>query len=119
MGGKVAFLAQQAGLEVIDVRINDRVLHAFPPYTSPAQQAARAEARACVATYADAQWRAWVASAMTAGGGALSDVDKFLSLLPNRQRDALSAERGADYSFIWLLNPVLLVTIAREPLAGG
>jgi SAM-dependent methyltransferase len=119
MGGKVAFLAQQAGLEVIDVRINDRVLHAFPPYASAAQQAARAEARACVATYADAQWRAWVASAMTAGGGTLSDVDKFLSLLPNRQRDALSAERGADYSFIWLLNPVLLVTIARKPLAGG
>ena len=27
-----ALLATQAGLEVYDVRLNDRAMHAFPPY---------------------------------------------------------------------------------------
>ena len=59
------------------------------------------------------QWRVWVANAMTAGGGAPSDVDTFLSLLPNRRRNILSCD-AEDYAFIWLINPVLLVTIAPE-----
>jgi hypothetical protein len=114
IGGKVPFLARQAGLTVLDVRINDHVPHAFPPSSTESQRGARGEARAVVDTYADAQWRAWVGNAMTAGGGAQTDVENFLSLLPERQRNRLSFEKD-DYAFIWLINPVLLVTIAQKP----
>ena len=96
------------------MRINDHVPHAFPPSATETQRGARAEARAVVDTYADAQWRAWVGNAMAAGGGAQSDVDKFLSFLPDRQRTRLSCEAD-DYAFVWLINPVLLVTIAQKP----
>ena len=114
IGGKVPFLARQAGLTILDVRINDHVPHAFPSSSTETQRGARAEARAVVDTYADAQWRAWVGNAISAGGGAQSDADKFLSLLPPRQWNRLSSEAD-DYAFIWLINPVLLVTIAQKP----
>jgi SAM-dependent methyltransferase len=113
IGGKVPFLARRAGLTVIDVRISDHVPHAFPPSPTDAQHAARAEARACVETYADVQWREWVTNAMTAGGGTSADVDRFLSLLLDRQRNSLSCE-AENYAFLWLINPVLLLTIAQK-----
>jgi hypothetical protein len=51
---------------------------------------------------------------MSAGGGAQSNLDEFLSLLADRQRSRLACEAD-DYAFIWLINPVLLITIAQKP----
>jgi SAM-dependent methyltransferase len=111
-GGQVPFLAVEAGMEIVDVRINDRVPHAFPPYDKPMQRAARAQAQGTVATFADTQWRAWLTNVMISGGGSAADADGFLSMLPERQRASLASR--ADYSFLWLMNPVLLLTIAQK-----
>jgi ubiquinone/menaquinone biosynthesis C-methylase UbiE len=39
VGVRIPVLATAAGLDVFDVRLNDRVLHVIPPYTHPKQQA--------------------------------------------------------------------------------
>lgn len=38
IGMRVALLATETGLEVFDLRMNDRVLHVIPPYTQPNQE---------------------------------------------------------------------------------
>jgi hypothetical protein len=112
----VPFLAAAAGLEVADVRINDRVAHAFPPYRKPAERAALAEAQAWCVLFEDPGYRAWLSGAMLAGGGSEADVDGFLGLLSSRCREGFTQGEAGDYAFVWLINPVLLVTIARKPL---
>jgi SAM-dependent methyltransferase len=112
VGARVPFMAMEAGLEIIDCRINDRLAHGFIPYRRPSEQASLAEARSWVALFEDSGYRAWVETSMLAGGGTTEDVDEFLRLLPARSRDGF---RSGDYSFVWLLNPVLTVTVARKP----
>ena len=115
VGVRVPFIAMEAGLEVVDCRINDRLAHAFVPYRKLSEQASLAEARAWATLFEDGGYRSWVETSMLAGGGTTKDVDEFLRLLPARSRDGF---RNADYSFVWLLNPVLTVTVARKPAAA-
>ena len=114
VGARVPFIAVEAGLEVVDCRINDRLAHGFIPYRKASERAALAEARAWVALFEDAGYRSWVETSMLAAGGTTEDVDEFLRLLPARSRAGF---RSGDYSFVWVLNPVLTVTVARKPMA--
>lgn len=115
IGGRVPFLAIDAGLEIVDVRINDRVLHAFPPYQKPMQRAARREAQNWANLIQDPTYRAWLTGALTAGGGSEGDMDDFLNLLLlARQRQAIMSAGEGGYSFVWLTNPVLFITFARK-----
>ena len=113
VGSKVPFLAMEAGLEVVDCRINDRIAHAFPPYRHQSDEASLAEARSWVNLFEDSGYRSWVESSMSAAGGTTQDVDAFLRLLSDDARHHL---RDGDYSFLWLINPVLIVTVARKPM---
>jgi SAM-dependent methyltransferase len=115
VGGRVPFLARKAGLSVVDVRINDRVPHAFPPYNKPSEEAALTELQSFEAVFKDAGYRAWLTGAMTAGGGTESDVDAFLKFFPSHSQEVFN--RKGDFAFVWLLNPVLLVTVARKDSA--
>jgi len=112
VGAKVPFIARDAGLEVVDCRINDRVAHGFPPYRTASEQASLAEGRSWVGLFEDSGYRAWVEGSMKAAGGTTHDVEGFLGLLPERARQGF---RAGDYPFVWLINPVLIVTIARKP----
>ena len=116
VGGRVPFLAVDAGLEVVDCRINDRVPHAFPPYRRASDQASLAELRSWAALLEDSAYRAWLESAVLAGGGTVKDVTDMLGLFSDHVRRGVSR---SDYAFVWLINPVLLVTVARKPAAVG
>lgn len=116
VGGKVPFMALQAGLQIKDIRINDRVAHAFPPYSKPSEQAALTEAASWAALFQDPSYRSWLSNNMLAGGGLEEDVDRFLELIVTpKQREAFAKGAEANYAFLWLINPVLLFTIARKP----
>ena len=115
VGTRVAFIAREAGLHPVDVRINDRVAHAFAPCRSAAQRAAASEGRTWVTLFEDASYRAWVEKSMSAAGGTTEDADAFLELLTRESREAL---RAGNHSFVWLINPVLVVTVARKPVPG-
>jgi len=113
LGGRVPFLAVDAGLSIVDVRINDRVAHAFPPYNKPGDKIAIAELQSWETVIRDPGYIAWLRGAITAGGGTNSDVDILLDLLPKHEPEIFSPE--SNFAFVWLVNPVLLVTIARKP----
>jgi SAM-dependent methyltransferase len=112
VGSRVPFLAIAAGLDVLDCRINDRVAHGFVPYRKPSEDASLAEARSWVGLFEDPAYRDWVESSMRAAGGTSDDVDEFLGQLSTRSRNGF---RSGNYSFVWLLNPVLIVTVASKP----
>ncbi len=112
LGGRVPFLALDAGLSIVDVRINDRVSHAFPPYSKPSDRMALAELKDWEGLMRDPGYRAWLKGAMVAGGGTEADVDVFLNLLPRHAPEVFTGQ--ANFAFVWLINPVLLVTIARK-----
>lgn len=115
-GGKVPFMALQAGLQIKDIRINDRVAHAFPPYSKPNEQAALTEALSWTGVFQDPSYRSWLSANLVAAGGSESDVDRFLELVVTPgQREAFAKGAEANYAFLWLINPVLLVVIAKKP----
>lgn len=113
LGGRVPFLAVDAGLNITDIRINDRVAHAFPPYNKAADNMALAELQAWENVIQDPGYRDWLTGALIAGGGTEADVDILLELLPKHGPEIFSPE--SNFAFVWLINPVLLVTIARKP----
>ena len=112
MGGRVPFLAVKAGLSIVDVRINDRVPYAFPPYRKPSEQMALTELQGWETLVKDSAYRSWLIGIMAAAGGTESDVDKLLKLLPSHNPEVFG--RHSEFAFVWLLNPVLLITIARK-----
>lgn len=112
MGGRVPFLAVKAGLNIVDIRINDRVPHAFPPYRKPSEEMALTELQGWETLVKDPAYRSWLIGMMAAVGGTESDVDKLLELLPSHSADVF--DKHSKFAFIWLLNPVLLITIARK-----
>lgn len=114
-GSRAPFLALDAGLQVVDVRINDRVIHAFPPYLKRGQHAAFAEAQTFLAVFKDEGYGAWVSGAMAAGGGSESDAKRAISLFAERLRAVTERGEVNNAAFLWLFNPVLLVTVAQKP----
>lgn len=116
IGARVPFLVRDAGLELVDCRINDRIAHSFGSPGNAAQQASEREARSWVTLFEDAGYRAWVESSMRAAGGTTEDVDRFLQLFTEQSRNAL---RAGNHSFVWLINPVLIVTVARRAAVRG
>ena len=112
IGGRIPFLARSAGLAIVDIRINDRVPHAFPPYKKPSEQNSLAEMKSWETLFKDAGYRAWLMGAMIAGGGTESDVEGFFKLFTFHPAEAF--HEPSNLGFVWLINPVLLVTIARK-----
>ncbi len=112
LGGRVPFLAVDAKLSILTVRINDRVAYAFPPYNKPTEQLALTELQAWETLIRDPGYRTWLLSSMAAGGGTEADVDSLLNLLPKHGPEIFA--EGTNFAFVWLINPVLLITIARK-----
>jgi hypothetical protein len=52
---------------------------------------------------------------MTAGGGSESDVDAFLQFFPSHPLETFHEQ--SNFAFLWLLNPILLVTVAQKDSA--
>jgi hypothetical protein len=115
IGGRVPFLALDAGLEIVDVRINDRVSHAFPPYQQPMQRAALREVQTWATMFQDPGYRAWIAGCILAGGGVEADYDQIINLLLlARQSQTIQSSSHTGYPFVWFLNPVLMITFAKK-----
>ncbi|GAA4400893.1 hypothetical protein GCM10023187_14520 [Nibrella viscosa] len=113
LGGRVPFLAYKAGFRIADVRINDHVTHAFPPYNRMADRMALEELQGWEAMAKEPSYRAFLIEAMEAGGGTEADVEALLKLFPSHTPEVLAGQ--TDFAFLWLINPVLLVTIAHKP----
>ena len=72
-GIQTPVLATAAGLDVFDVRLNDRVLHVIPPYAHPKQQAYVELLKAFHSEEADEKARTRTVEAIRAAGGTEDD----------------------------------------------
>ncbi len=118
IGVQVPWLAQAAGLRVLDIRLNDRVWHALPPYRKVSEQVALEGTRDWVAQdETEPEMRAWAAANIEAGGGTAADVDRYFALMEGPHRAAIRAALAAD-EYAYLIGPVLYLTFADKPAAG-
>ncbi len=69
LGVRVPLLATQAGLDVFDVRLNDRAMHVFPPYRYEKQRNYLELAKAANAPDTDDRWLRLTIERIVAGGG--------------------------------------------------
>lgn len=99
---RIPFLARDAGLEVIDVRLNDRVMHALPPYKTSGERADLAQARAFNSQPADSQFRAELTTWLHAGGATTTDIERFFELWdnPRIKHDILQAIDDGHYAVV-------------------
>lgn len=74
VGVRVPLLATQAGLEVYDVRLNDRAMHVFPPYRHEKQRNYLELSRTANAPDADGKWLKLTTETILAGGGTEEDA---------------------------------------------
>jgi SAM-dependent methyltransferase len=116
IGLRVPFLAESAGLELVDVRLRDRVLHAVPPYRSPGARATLALASNLSARPWDEAARRAVTENILAGGGAPADADRALALWDDPAvRDAVR-QALASGAYGTVEGSLFYVTVARKPV---
>lgn len=73
VGVRVPLLATQAGLDVYDVRINDRAMHVFPPYRHEKQRNYLELVKIGNAPDTDGKWLKLTIETIIAGGGTEED----------------------------------------------
>lgn len=73
LGVRVPLIAAQAGLDVYDVRLNDRAMHVFPPYHHEKQKNYLELAKTANAPDTDGKWLRLTIETVIAGGGTEED----------------------------------------------
>ena len=83
VGVRVPLLATQAGLDVYDVRLNDRAMHVFPPYRHEKQRNYLELVKTANAAETDEKWVRLTIETVTAGGGTEEDGRWFHHAIDN------------------------------------
>jgi ubiquinone/menaquinone biosynthesis C-methylase UbiE len=73
VGVRIPLLATQAGMDVYDVRLNDRVMHVFPPYRHEKQKNYLELTKTANAPDTDDRWLRLTIEMVIAGGGTEED----------------------------------------------
>jgi LmbE family N-acetylglucosaminyl deacetylase/ubiquinone/menaquinone biosynthesis C-methylase UbiE len=106
VGMRIAAMAQDAGLEIVDIRLNDRAIYAIPPYRRAHEQMTIENLR---------EWNAdeeldpttfnRLSQCIRAGGGTQYDVDQYIQITENagdrRNIRAAIAENRLYYMSQW------------------
>jgi SAM-dependent methyltransferase len=115
-GVTAPMLAVEAGLEVIDVRLNDRVSWAVPPYDDDRQRVTLDEGLEWAKSPdSDDDFRTWARENIEAAGKTSADAERYMQVLDSpaakgRWRAAIEAR-----CFSYVGSNAMLLTIARKP----
>ena len=114
LGVRVAFMLQDLGLKLLEVRKNDRAWHAFPPYHKENE-------RLTLATMCDFAeplgegMKRWIAENIRAGGGSEADVARHFALTDDPELKARIRERIEAGTYRTLSSYTFYLTVARKP----
>ncbi|MCC6187710.1 MAG: hypothetical protein IT318_01650 [Anaerolineales bacterium] len=111
VGVRVPLLATEAGLDVYDVRLNDRAMHVFPPYRHAKQRQHLELATIAHAINADDKWLQRTIEAVVAGGGTEAEAHWYHAA--NDSAGILPAIE--DGRFAATSSFALYLTFARKP----
>lgn len=110
LGVRVPLMATQAGLNVYDVRLNDRAMHALPPYRHEKQRNYLELARVANAPDPDDKWLKLTIETIIAGGGTEEDGRWYHAAI-----DSASIRRAIeDGTFTATSSFALYLTFARK-----
>ena len=111
IGVRVPLLATQAGLDVYDVRLNDRAMHGFPPYRHEKQRNYLELVKIGNAPDTDGKWLKLTIETIIAGGGTEEDGRWFDAAI-----DGVGIVRAIeDGTFTATGSFPLYLTFARKP----
>ncbi len=113
VGVRVPLLATQAGLDVYDVRLNDRAMHVFPPYRHEKQRKYLELSKLYHAPDADDRWFNLTLEIILAGGGTEADARWYYAATDNA--GILQAIEAGTFTATGAF--ALYLTFARKPLA--
>jgi len=111
LGAHIPYLATLAGLDVFDVRINDRALHVIPPYRHPKQEDYLELLKAYYAPDEDNSNLARVTDMMIAAGGTEEDA----IWLYNAENDEAMRQAIQERTLTRVSAFLLFLTFARKP----
>jgi ubiquinone/menaquinone biosynthesis C-methylase UbiE len=111
VGVRVPLLARQAGLDVYDVRLNDRAMHVFPPYRYEKQRNYLELEKAANMPDTDDKWLRLTIEMILAGGGTEDDGRWFYNAIDNAE--ILEAINEGSYTATSSYS--LYITFAKKP----
>jgi hypothetical protein len=115
-GIRAPILAADAGLEVIDVRFNDRVAYASPPYPTIGQQTAMEEMRGWLdGAGVDDEFVAWARSNLEAAGASEDDVARWVEVSDSPELRPPARAVVDEGRLTWVSSNAMILTIARKP----
>jgi ubiquinone/menaquinone biosynthesis C-methylase UbiE len=115
-GIRCPIMAFEAGLRVVDVRLNDRVSFAIPPYATAAEQRSIDEAREWLASDgADDELVSWAKENLAAAGAGEAELARWIEISDGAEfRDPVRRALD-DGTFAWVSASAMVLTIARKP----
>jgi SAM-dependent methyltransferase len=114
VGVRIPFLMTQAGLQVVDVRMQDRVFHAIPPYAKLNEQLQLEHMRNWLNNPPDDTRRQRVAETLIAGGATQADVDRYFEVTENSAEDEALHEAIEQETLIYVRPINVFVIIGRK-----
>jgi ubiquinone/menaquinone biosynthesis C-methylase UbiE len=115
-GTQVVVMALDAGLEVIDIRINDRTQYLIPPYRTPSERSILEEYQEWLAEEKmDDGDRKWFTENILAGGGSQNDADTYLALVEGHDFKQATRQLLDDGKYISLGGQFMYLTFAQKP----
>ena len=115
-GIRAPILAADAGLEVVDVRFNDRVAFLSPPYATADQQTAMDEMRGWLdGAGVDDELVAWARSNLEAAGATADDVARWVVMTESPELRAPARRVIDEGRLTWVSTNLMILTIARKP----
>jgi ubiquinone/menaquinone biosynthesis C-methylase UbiE len=115
-GIRAPILAADAGLEVVDVRFNDCVTFAAPPYPTVGQQTVMEEMRGWLdGSGVDDELVAWARSNLEAAGETDDDVTRWVEISDSPELRAPARQVVEENRLTWVSSNVMILTIARKP----
>jgi hypothetical protein len=113
LGIRVPHLASEAGLDVFDVRLNDRVLHVLPPYRHPKQEDYLKYLNAWFAPDQDGSRLTRMIDRMNAAGG----TEEEAAWLYTAEDEAAVRQAIQERTLTRISAYLLFLTFARKPSA--
>jgi ubiquinone/menaquinone biosynthesis C-methylase UbiE len=115
-GTRVALMALDAGLEVIDIRINDRTQHLIPPYRTVSERSILEENQEWFAQEKiDDGDRKWFTENILAGGGTQDDADTYIALVEGHGFKQVMRQLSDDGKYMSLEGQFMYLTFAQKP----
>ena len=111
IGVRVPLLATQAGMDVYDVRLNDRVMYVFPPYHHEKQRDYLELTKIANAPDTDGRWLRLTIERVIASGGTEQDGRWYYEAI-DRAKIVQAIEDG---NFTATSSYTLYLTFARKP----